>query len=617
MEGAMELGGAGKDAAFLVISALSLVASFFFRSSLPFDPAWVAIVLCGLPIVVGAAIALVTEFDVKADVLVSLAIVASIVIGEYDAAGIVAFIMQIGSFLEEATVRRARAGIERLVGLTPRTARLVGEGAEQLVAAERVVAGQVVRVLPGESIPVDGTVLSGETSVDQSVVTGESMPVDVRAGDVVYSGTLNQLGSIDVRADRAGDDGSIQRMVRLVRSADAGKSPVVRTADRWATVIVAAALLIAVFTWVATGEVIRAVTVLVVFCPCALVLATPTAIMAAIGNASKRGFLTREGSAMESLARTTHVVFDKTGTLTTGVPTIASLEAVSPFDPRSMLELAASAERKSEHPLGKAIVEGAESRGCALSDPERFDVLVGRGLTATVAGRRVAVGNAELMASESVEVAEDALARAQREEAAGRTAVFVSCDGRLAGTIALADGLRDESAHVVSDLASMGLVPVLLTGDNERTARTIAAQAGIGEVHAACLPEDKMAYVQRIEAAGGKVCMIGDGVNDAPALRLASVGVAMGGVGSDVAADASDIVLVDDGLSGLAHLMALSRRTLRTIRVNLSFSMALNVAATALAATRALGPVGGALVHNIGSVLVIVNSALLLRWRSR
>lgn len=244
-------------------------------------------------------------------------------------------------------------------------------------------------------------------------------------------------------------------------------------------------------------------------------------------------------------------------------------------------------------------------------------MLVGRGLTATVAGRRVAVGNAELMASESVEVGADAISRAQREGEAGRTVVFVSCDGRLAGTVALADGLRDESARVVSDLASMGLVPVLLTGDNERTARAIAAQAGIGEVHAACLPEDKMAYVERIEAAGGKVCMVGDGVNDAPALKLASVGVAMGGVGSDIAADASDIVLVDDGLSGLAHLVALSRRTLRTIRVNLSFSMALNVAATALAAAGTLGPVGGALVHNIGSVLVIVNSALLLKWRAR
>lgn len=609
-------GGTWRDIACLVVSAASIAGSLAFAPELPWDPAWVAIVLCGVPIVLGAIVALITEFDIKADVLVSLAIIASIATGEYEAAGVVAFIMQLGAFLEEYTVGWARAGIERLVGLSPRTARLVEGGSERVVSAESVAAGQVVRVLPGETVPVDGVVLSGETSIDQSVMTGEAVPVDRGAGDEVFSGTVNQLGVIEVRATRPGDDGSIQRMARLVQSADASKAKVVRTADRWATVIVVAALAIALAAWALTGETVRGVTVLVVFCPCALVLATPTAIMAAIGNATKRGFLTREGDALERLAGVTHVAFDKTGTLTHGrLRVIEVVPCSADADREGLLFVAASAERASEHPLGRAIVEGCVEGGGNPVLPDEFRLELGRGLAARVDGALVLVGNREMMAEHGVALDVSVLAGAAAHEEQGHTVSFVARDGRSLGFIALADTLREDAAETIGKLIAAGVIPVLLTGDNERVARGIADAAGIGEVHASCLPQDKMAFIEEVERTGGRVCMIGDGVNDAPALKRAYVGLAMGGVGSDIAADAADIVLTDDRLSNLPHLLALSRRTLATIRVNLTFSMGLNVLATALATLGLLGPVAGAFVHNIGSVLVIANSALLLGWK--
>ena len=359
LERFLEWGGARKDIALLAISAVALLISIFDLLPLPFDAAWVAIVLCGVPIILEAVIGLVTAFDIKADVLVSIALIASVVIGEDFAAGEVAFIMQLGGLLEELTVARARAGIERLVHLTPRTARVVRDGEERTVPAEEVGVGELLRVLPGETVPVDGVITSGQTSIDQAVMTGESLPVDKGAGDEVMSGTVNQFGAFEMRSTRVGEDSSIQRMVRLVQSADAGKAKIVGIADRWATWIVVIALTAAALTWLISGEIIRAVTILVVFCPCALVLATPTAIMAAIGNATHHGFLVREGDALERLAGVSRVAFDKTGTLTYGAPQVAAVVSALPdMSNEELYALAAGAELRSEHPLGKAVVRG-------------------------------------------------------------------------------------------------------------------------------------------------------------------------------------------------------------------------------------------------------------------
>ena len=665
LEELLELGGIRKDIIFLVISGIAIVLSLLGTSPFPFDMSWIAIVLCGFPIILEAIIGLVTEFDIKADVLVSLALIASVCIGEDFAAGEVAFIMQLGGLLEELTVAKARAGIEKLVHLTPQTARVINDGKETIIPAKKVQVGDILRVLPGEGVPVDGIIISGQTSVNQAVMTGESLPVDKTVGDEVSSGTVNQFGAFEMKASKVGEDSSIQRMIRLVQSADAGKAKIVGIADQWAAWIVVIALTAAALTWLISGQIIRAVTILVVFCPCSLVLATPTAIMAAIGNATKHGFLVREGDALERLSSVNVIAFDKTGTLTYGTPKVVAVVSESEnYNNNDIYGLAASAEQLSEHPLGKAIVNCYKKEGAALSKAENFRMIPGRGVCAVVDGKKVLAGNPELLkengvdvdvhikecvdvGSENVGSKEVLAANAKGEENSsanfsaakiskelspkntekfqdnfkpeqyiklGCTVTYVAIDGNYAGFIALSDTLREESTAMIDSLNSLSVQPVLLTGDNENAAKTIASQLHINEVRANCLPEDKLKYIDSYQQENKMVCMIGDGINDAPALKRAEVGIAMGGVGSDIAVDAADIALVDDEVRELPHLIALSKRMMTTIKLNMTFSMTLNFIAIVLAITGILNPIVGALVHNAGSVLVITNSALLLKY---
>ena len=616
LERLLEAGGIKKDIVLLAISGAAVLCSLLKLQPLPFDMAWIAIILCGVPIVLEAVIGLVTAFDIKADVLVSLALIASVCIGEIFAAGEVAFIMQLGGLLEELTVARARAGIEKLVHLTPQTARVLREGGEEIIPAEQVKVGDRIRVLPGESVPVDGMIVSGQTSINQAVMTGESLPVDKTVGDAVSSGTVNQFGAFEMEATKVGEDSSIQRMIRLVQSADAGKAKIVGLADRWATWIVVIALSAAALTWLLSGQVIRAVTILVVFCPCALVLATPTAIMAAIGNATKHGFLVREGDALERLANAKVIAFDKTGTLTYGTPEVTAVESVcETWEKEAVYRLAASAEQLSEHPLGKAIVRCCRKTGAELATAEDFEMIPGRGVCARIEGRQILAGNPELLREHGAAIG--AVPSAEGYIRQGCTVTYVAADGVFIGFLALSDTLRKESAATIASLQSLGVQPVLLTGDHENAAKSIAAKLQIREVRANCLPEDKPSAIGGYQAEGLPVCMIGDGVNDAPALKKSDVGIAMGGVGSDIAVDAADIALVDDEVRELPHLIALSRRMMTTIKLNMTFSMTLNFIAIALAIIGTLNPVVGALVHNAGSVLVITNSAFLLNWRKK
>lgn len=600
----MDLGGLKKDIILLVISAIALLISIFDIIKLPFDAAWVAVVLCGLPIVTEAIIGLVTRFDIKADVLVSMALIASLLIGEDFAAGEVAFIMQIGALLEDLTVAKANEGIEKLVRLTPQTARLISADGERIVPAEDVKVGDIIRVLPGETLAVDGVIISGQTSINQAIVTGESLPVDKGVGDEVSSGTVNQFGSFDMRASRVGEDSSLQRMIALVRSADAGKAKIVRAADRWATWIVVMALVAAAVSWYFSGEIIRAVTVLVVFCPCALVLATPTAIVAAIANAAKHGFLVREGDALERLSEVYVITFDKTGTLTYGRPQVTKVCSVSEYSEDEIYAFAAAVEKLSEHPLGKAIVQcyGKEPQSC-----ESFVMIPGEGVTANVGGHLISAGNPKLIGASHPST--------EKYLDEGCTVIYVSADKVLAGFVVLSDTVRNESAELISSMNRLGIQSALLTGDSVYSASAIAGRLGINKFKANCLPEDKLGFVESEMKKGRAVCMIGDGINDAPALKKANVGIAMGGVGSDIAVDAADIALVDDEIKELPHLFALSKKMMRKIHFNLAFSMLLNFVAVTLAITGALGPVVGALVHNAGSVAVIINSAFLLNWK--
>lgn len=619
IEGFIEYGGTKKDVIFLVLSGIALAMSLMNVNPFPFDVAWVAIVLCGLPIILEAVIGLVTSFDIKADVLVSLALIASICIHEDFAAGEVAFIMQIGALLEDLTVAKARNGIEKLVRLTPQTARVMENGMEKIIAAADVKKGSILRVLPGETIPVDGVIMAGTTSVNQSVMTGESMPIDKTVGDEVSSGTVNQYGAFEMKAVRVGEDSSIQRMIRLVRSADAGKAKIVGIADRWATWIVVIALTAAALTWIITGEIIRVVTILVVFCPCALVLATPTAIMAAIGNAAKRGFLVKEGDALERLAAVDCIAFDKTGTLTYGVPKVINTPVFTDrLSEQEMYMYAAAAESLSEHPLGKAVAASFKTEYNAELPPVKdFKMRPGMGVTAKVSGRDVTVGNVNLLNEYGIDIPQNAAAKAEEYQNKGCTAVYVGIDSGFAGIIALSDTLREESRDTVSRLYAANVTPVLLTGDNIKAAAAIAERLGIKKLKAECMPEDKLDEISRLQNEKHHVCMIGDGINDAPALKKADVGIAMGGVGSDIAVDAADIALANDEIKELPHLISLSSRMMTTIKINLSFSMGLNFLAIILAMTGILNPVIGALVHNAGSVLVIINSALLLKWKKK
>ncbi len=618
LEKFLEWGGVKKDITLLVISGIALLLSIFkVFPDMPFDISWVAIILCGIPIILEAFIGLVTEFDIKADVLVSLALIASICIHEDFAAGEVAFIMQLGALLEDMTVAKARAGIEKLVRLTPQTARVLRDGAEKIIPAEQVAVGELIKVLPGETIPVDGVITSGQTSINQAVMTGESLPVDKSVGDEVSSGTVNQFGAFEMRASKVGEDSSIQKMIRLVQSADAGKAKIVGLADRWATWIVVTALTAAVLTWLITGQPIRAVTILVVFCPCSLVLATPTAIMAAIGNATKHGFLVKEGDALERLAKVKRVTFDKTGTLTVGVPKVVAAKSVnSSYTDEEIYTFVAGVEKNSEHPLGKAVVNSFKlDLAKEIPETSDFTMIPGQGVKAVIAEKEVLAGNKRFISSAQIVLSDDAEIKAQEYIKMGASIIYVAVDSTLAGIVALSDSLRAESARMISEISQIGVTPVLITGDNKEAAEEIAKEVGIKDVNANCLPEDKLGIIDSYQKNNELVCMIGDGVNDAPALKIATVGIAMGGVGSDIAVDAADIALVDDEVKELPHLFALSRRMMVKIKFNLSFSMLLNFVAIVLAMTGILNPVIGALVHNAGSVFVIINSAFLLSWK--
>lgn len=600
-----------------VASAISLVLSITgaLKGILPFDIAWVAIILCGIPILVGAFKGVVFERDIKADLLVSLALIASAATGEFFAAGEVALIMQIGSLLEDYTSGKARESIEKLIKITPQTARVLRDGKPEVIPVEQVQVGDVLSVLAGETVPVDGTILEGETSIDQSVMTGESIPVDKKPGDTVSSGTMNQYSTFTMRADAVSSDSSLQRMVRLVEEAEENKAPIVTAADRWATWLVVIALSCAILTWIFTGEFMRAVTVLVVFCPCAFILATPTAVLAGIGNAAKYGIIVRSGDALERLSKIRRIAFDKTGTLTYGKPQVTAVISVSEGETEdSLLRLAALTEQKSEHPLGKAIWQAYEQKGGANESADDFKVVAGQGVSAVVDGRNILAGKEDFMRDQGIDlnVCADA-AKAELDQ--GATVVYVAADGKLLGFISLRDTVREDAKRTLEKLKAVGITPMLLTGDNQHAAGSSATSVGISDVRANLLPEEKMNIIKGYAGGAEPICMIGDGVNDALALTSADAGIAMGGIGSDIAIESADAVLVSDEIKRLPYLFSLMQKVMKKVQVNIIASLIINLSAVVLSALGVLNPITGALWHNCGSVFVVVNAAMLLRLK--
>ena len=436
-------------------------------------------------------------------------------------------------------------------------------------------------------------------------MTGESLPVDAAVGDSVFSGSINRFGAIDIQVTKVSGDSALQKLIRMVEDAGKHQAPTQRIADRWASWLVPIALTIALLAWLVTGDIVRGVTVLVVFCPCALVLATPTAIMAAIGQAAKHGVIIKSGEALERMGSVDTIAFDKTGTLTYGRLEVSDILPMTDMTPDALLILAASAERLSEHPLGKAIAERAKDR--LLLPVSDFRMRAGRGISATIDGTKYLLGNERYIAEAGIEAGSAALDRLRGE---GKASVIVADERRVIGIIALSDVLRPEAADAVRRLEKMNTRAVLLTGDHATAARFFASKAGIEDVRADLLPEEKVGIVNALKRSG-RVCMIGDGVNDAPALKTADVGVAMGAMGSDIAVDAADVALMTDDISKLPYLKWLSNATVKTIRTAITLSMCINLAAVTLSVLGVLNPTTGALVHNAGSCFVVLLAALL------
>ncbi len=602
-----------------VISGLFLLISFILiltEKTLPLDPVWITTAVSGFPLFYNALKKLFIQKKISSALLISIAMTASIAIGEVFAAGEIAFIMAIGGILEDKTVERAKKGIKKLINLIPEQARRISYGNNgitvETVAVEEIKENDILRILPGETIPVDGQIISGNTSVNQSVITGESLPADKMQGDSVFCGTLNLFGSVDIKAVKTGSNTSLQKLIKLVNEAEKNKAPMQRIVDKWAGWLVPAALLTAVITHFATGDIIRAVTVLVVFCPCALALATPTSIVAAIGQATKFGVIIKSGEALEKMGKVNCIVFDKTGTITKGTLTVSDVAPVVEISKEKLLNYAAAAESLSEHPIGKAVVNYAKELNVKLTDePKNFKMIPGKGISAQIKDSLIICGNKKFLEENGVIINKETEDKADILTKQGKAVILVAADKFTAGIIALSDTLRPNIAETVKELKSANAETIMLTGDNKETADYIAAKAGIEKVYSHLLPENKVSIIKKLQKEGRIVAMTGDGINDAPALKTADVGISMGTIGSDIAVEAADITLISDDIAAVTYLKRLSVSTVNTIKFNITLSMLINVIAVILSIMALLNPITGALVHNIGSVLVVSNAALL------
>ncbi|WP_304094942.1 cation-translocating P-type ATPase [Methanobrevibacter ruminantium] len=598
-----------------IISAIFLVISVIFMilgidTPIYLNPAWGAVIISGIPMLLLALTRLIREKWISSALLIAIAMVASLLIGEIFAAGEVAWIMALGALLEDWTVERAKKGLRNLINLTPQTGRRIVDGKEEMISVDEIKIGDTLRILPGESVPVDGEIINGTSSLDQSIMTGESLPIDKDVGDEVFCGTMNLYGAIDIKATSLGENSSLQKLIDLVKAADEKQAPTQRIADKWATWLVPVALIIAIAAWLITGNIERGVTVLVVFCPCALILATPTAIMAAIGQATKYGVLIKSGEALETLGGLNTLVFDKTGTLTYGNLAVSDIISLKDdLDEMDVLNIVASCEELSEHPLAKAVVDKAKEVEIDIEEPQDFKMFPGKGVSCKNSYGQVYAGNSKFLSGNNIDFNVDSELNQLKHE--GKASIIVALNDGVVGLIGLSDVIREDSNNMIENLHELGTETILLTGDNTETANYFASQVGIGKVYGNLLPQEKLDWIEKLKSEGKKVCMIGDGVNDAPALKTADVSVAMGSVGSDVAIEAADIALLGDDIGKIPYLKKLSNSTLFTIKANIILSMTINAVAIVCSVLGLLNPVTGAIVHNAGSCLVVLNAALL------
>lgn len=585
-----------------------------------FKPVWISIVISAFPFLVGA-IKNIVKFKIKNSLLITIAVIASVFVGEYFAAAEIAILMAIGELLEDYTVDRAKKGLNDLISSAPKKAKKLIKTNDSYtvkeVPIEEIENGDIIRVMPGEIISVDGIIKEGFSSIDQSILTGESLPVDKTVGDEVFCGSMNCFGSIDIIAKDV-ENSSLQKFIDLVERAEKEQTPMQTVIDRLAVKLVPTALLIAIATFVImvlskfdlSTSINRAVTVLVVFCPCALFLSTPTAVMASIGQASKHGVIIKTFNALEKLAKVNKIAFDKTGTLTYGKLNVNDIENFSEFSDEKIMSLISSLESKSEHPIAKSVTEYLDEKNIKKEVVENFKMKIARGVEGEILGNKYFCGNEKYFKENNINIKENVKEKIEKYSSEAKNIILFGDEKEVLSIVTLSDTLRENAKEMVENLKNFEIEPLLLTGDNLSTAKYFSEKVGITNVKAELSPEEKFENIKSLKE-NNVVCMIGDGINDAPALKLADVSVAMGKTGSDISIESANIVLMGHDVSKIVYLKKLANATVKTIKFNIIISLLINFVAVILSVLGVLNPLVGAIVHNLGSILVILNASLL------
>lgn len=585
-----------------------------------FKPVWISIVISAFPFLVGA-IKNIVKFKIKNSLLITIAVIASVFVGEYFAAAEIAILMAIGELLEDYTVDRAKKGLNDLISSAPKKAKKLIKTNDSYtvkeVPIEEIENGDIIRVMPGEIISVDGIIKEGFSSIDQSILTGESLPVDKTVGDEVFCGSMNCFGSIDIVAKDV-ENSSLQKFIDLVERAEKEQTPMQTLIDRLAVKLVPTALLIAIATFVIMvlskfdlyTSINRAVTVLVVFCPCALFLSTPTAVMASIGQASKHGVIIKTFNALEKLAKVNKIAFDKTGTLTYGKLNVNDIENFSDFSDEKIMSLISSLESKSEHPIAKSVTEYLDEKNIKKENVENFKMKIARGVEGEILGNKYFCGNEKYFKENNINIKENVKEKIEKYSSEAKNIILFGDEKEVLSIVTLSDTLRENAKEMVENLKNFEIEPLLLTGDNLSTAKYFSEKVGITNVKAELSPEEKFENIKNLKE-NNVVCMIGDGINDAPALKLSDVSVAMGKTGSDISIESANIVLMGHDVSKIVYLKKLANATVKTIKFNIIISLLINFVAVILSVLGVLNPLVGAIVHNLGSILVILNASLL------
>lgn len=601
--------------AVLILLSVTKILPYIFSV----DSLLIAAIVGGFPIYEGAIRALFLQRKTKIGLLVTIAMLAAILIGEYLAAAEVALIMLVGELLETYSVRKSSMALENLLLVVPNEARKVisiDDLTETIIHSKDVKIGDLLLVKAGERVPADGKVIAGSTFVDESPLTGESKSVEKFEGESVYGGSLNQFQSIYLEVDKVGEDSLIGRVLKLVQKAQEEKAPMERIIDRVAGWFVPMSVTMALLVLLITKDIVRAVTVLIVFCPCGMLLSTPTAVMTGVGKGAQLGILIKGAQALEAISKVDTIVFDKTGTLTVGKPEIIDISIIdSEWNHDSLLKVAASLEGLSEHHIAKAIVGMAKKRGLTWTSASEWKSVVGVGIDGTINGKRAYIGNENVLENMQEDPSNSFLDIRKQWDRQGHTTIYVVYDGKLIGMMAVEDPIKEAAKSTVRELREDFTADIqMASGDNKFVAHAIAEKLGIDKVYSSLLPSDKLDIIKSLQEKGKSVLMVGDGINDAPALIQADVGVAMGKAGTDVAIEAADIALLSDDIEKIPTALLLSKRTVGTIKVNLWIANGINVLALAAAAFGVIGPVLAAIIHNLGAIAVVLNSLRLYRF---